>query len=320
MARPLRIEASGATYHITSRGNERRDIFQTDDDRQAFLKFLGMAVRRFRWSITAWVLMTNHFHMVIQTPQPNLSRGMQWFLGKYAGWYNARHQRVGHLFQGRFKSILIDKENYFRNVLRYVVLNPVRANLVERPEDYRWSSYRCTAGLDEPFDWFDLRSTLEPFGSVDDPLAMPAYRQFVGDKVGVEDPLWSELVNGIFLGSEEWTKKMRRLVESKPRSTDHPKSHRAVGRPKQHTIISAVAQAARTTREVIHRQRGHPLRELIAWIGWHEGLHTLRSIAASLRLRSEGHISNLIRRCEERFARDAGMLEMLDSSLALVRA
>ena len=113
MARPLRIEFAGATYHVTSRGNERRSIFRSDRDRKMFLEFLAAATRRFGWSVSAFVLMTNHFHLVIGTPEPNLSRGMQWLNGKYAGWFNARHDRCGHLFQGRFKAVLVEKEAYF---------------------------------------------------------------------------------------------------------------------------------------------------------------------------------------------------------------
>src|SRR6266567_1165722 len=163
MARPLRIEFPGALYHVTSRGNERRPIFRSDRDRLDFLDFLGQAARRFGWSVTAWVLMTNHFHLVIQTPEPNLSRGMHWLNGAYAGRFNRRHKRWGHLFGGRFKSFLIEKEAYLTEVLRYVVLNPVRAGMVERPEDYRWSSYRATAGLEAAPEWLDVDAALAPF-------------------------------------------------------------------------------------------------------------------------------------------------------------
>jgi putative transposase len=140
MARPLRIEFAGALYHVTSRGNERRRIFRDDVDRKMFLTFLGQAVKRFGWSVTAWVLMSNHYHLVVQTPEANLSRGMHWINGTYAAWFNRRHDRSGHLFQGRFHGVLVEKETYLRELLRYVVLNPVRAKMVARPEDYRWSS------------------------------------------------------------------------------------------------------------------------------------------------------------------------------------
>src|ERR1019366_3668191 len=132
MARPLRLEFADALYHITSRGNERRAIFRTNRDRKTFLTVLGAAALRFGWSVTAWVLMTNHFHLVLQTPEPNLSKRMQWLNSAYANWFNRVHGRCGHLFQGRFKALLIDREAYFADVLRYVALNPVRAKMCER--------------------------------------------------------------------------------------------------------------------------------------------------------------------------------------------
>jgi len=319
MARPLRIEFEDALYHLTSRGNERRNIFRSDRDRKAFLTFLGAAAQRFGWSITAWVLMTNHYHLVVQTHKPNLSRGMHWLNSVYAGWFNRIHKRRGHLFEGRFKAFLIDREAYFAEVLRYVVLNPVRAKMVQRPEDYRWSSYRATAGLEIAPEWLDLDSVLPLFGN-EKPPAQAEYREFVLAKIGCEDRLWDKLENQLYLGTEEWIKAARKLVESTPRSTDHPRAQRAVGRPKMHTILDVVANAAGETADSIRATRGGILRRLAAWLGWHEGLITLRSIAASLRLRSEGHISNLIKRCDREFGKNKILLAWLDASLAVLRA
>lgn len=315
MARPLRIEFPGAVYHITSRGNERRAIFRANGDRNAFLGFLAITARRFGWSITAWVLMTNHYHFVVQTPEPNLSRGMQWLNGAYAGWFNHRYKRSGHLFQGRFKALLVEKEAYFRNVLRYVVLNPVSAKLVERPEAYRWSSYRMTAGLESSPDWFDSAAALDAFDD-DRARAHEQYRDFVIAPHD-DEQLWDRVMNGMYLGTRDWAKQMRALVEARPRSTDHPKAQRAVGRPKMFEVIGAVARAAGESAVAIRSNTS--LRRLAAWIGWHEGLLTLRSIAASLRLRSEGHISNLIRRCEREFGTNAMLLAQLDSALVSLR-
>jgi len=319
MARPLRLEFADALYHITSRGNERRAIFRTNRDRETFLTFLGEATLRFGWSVTAWVLMTNHFHLVLQTPEPNLSKGMHWLNSAYVNWFNRVHGRCGHLFQGRFKALLIDREEYFAEVLRYVVLNPVRAKMCERPEEYRWSSYRATAGLEPAPDCLDAASVHGLFGP-DAATAQPAYRDFVLAKIGCEDRLWDKLTNQLYLGGEEWCKTMRRQVESKVRSTDHPLTQRAVARPKMHKIVSAVAKAAGETAETIRTTQGHILRSLVAWLGWHEGLVTLRSIAASLRLRSEGHISNLIRRCEQAFSESDELLDQHDRALAALRA
>jgi REP element-mobilizing transposase RayT len=319
MARPLRIEFADALYHVTSRGNERRPIFRTIRDRQTFLLFLGIAASRFRWSVTAWTLMTNHFHLVIRTAEPNLSKGMHWLNSAYVNWFNRVHKRCGHLFQGRFKGILIDSETYFADVLRYVVLNPVRAKMCERPEDYRWSSYRATAGLETAPDWLDLASVYQLFGP-DGETAQPAYRDFVLAKIGCEDRLWEKLTNQLYLGTEAWMKAMRKKVETKPRSTDHPRTQRAVGRPKMHEIVGAVARAAGETAESIRETRGNILRSLVAWIGWHEGLVTLRSIAASLRLRSEGHISNLIKWCELSFRDNPMLRDRYDLAIAALRA
>ena len=318
MARQLRPEFPGALYHVTSRGNERRPIFRSNGDRLAFLALLGIATIRFGWSVTAWVLMTNHFHLVVQTPEPNLSRGMQWLNGKYAGWFNRRHGRVGHLFQGRFKTRIIDGETYFRRVIRYVILNPVRAEMVEHPRDYRWSSYRATAGLEASQSWFDVTAALHPF---DDELAaaQARYQEFVEMDLGCTDLLWEEVVNGMYLGSPGWVKQMRKMVESRPRSTDYPLKQRAVGRPKMHQIIEAVASRAKVAPSSLQSRGGGHLRGLAAWLGWHEGLVTLRSIAASLRLRSEGYISSLIRRCEQAFESDPVLLAQLDGAMATLR-
>src|SRR6266849_304423 len=143
MSRPLRLEYSGSLLHVTVRGNSRQDIFYDDADRHFFLELLGKCVTRFEWILYAHVLMSNHFHLVIQLTSETLSRGMHWLNFRYAQALNRRYQRIGHLYRGRFNASLIEKEAYFLEVLRYVVLNPVRAGIVTRPEDYAWSSHRA---------------------------------------------------------------------------------------------------------------------------------------------------------------------------------
>jgi putative transposase len=298
-------------------GNERRPIFHDDDDRNAFLRFLGEGATRFGWNISAWVLMTNHFHLVIQTPNEDLSRGMHWINGSYAGWFNRRHQRWGHLFGGRFKAFVIEKENYYKEVIRYVVLNPVRAEIVARPEEYAWSSYRATAGFASAPSWFDAEAALMPFAE-DRFVAETFYREFVEQKVNAPDCLWQKLVNGIYLGTDRWTKKMRRVLESKRRSTEHPKKQRAVGRPAMKEIVAAVTRVdARKTSDFgpDHRRR---LRRVIAWLGWNEGVLRLRDIAASLGLRSIGYVSNLIRRCKRELTSEAALVGFVESVLLLL--
>ncbi len=147
MSRPIRIEFPNALYHVTSRGVRREDIFDDDDDRRAFLKTLGDVVGQFNWLCYAWCLMDNHYHLLIQTPDGNLSKGMRQLNGVYTQLSNRRHRRVGHLFQGRFKAILVDSDGHLLELARYVVLNPVRARMVKRATDWEWSSYRASLGI-----------------------------------------------------------------------------------------------------------------------------------------------------------------------------
>ena len=147
MARPLRIEFEGALYHVTSRGNARQAIFLDDEDRERFLERLGKVVDRFGWLCHAYCLMTNHYHLLLETPAANLSRGMQLLNGTFTQAFNRRHGRVGHVLQGRFKGILVEKESHLLELARYVVLNPVRAGVVRHPREYGWSSYSSGSDL-----------------------------------------------------------------------------------------------------------------------------------------------------------------------------
>ena len=296
MARAMRVEYPGALYHITSRGNERRPIFRNRGDREIFLEVLGEACRRYGWIVTAYVLMGNHFHFVIETPRPNLSLGMQWLNGKYAASFNRRHKRYGHLYGERFHAFLIDKENYLREVLRYTVLNPVRAKMVESPEAYEWSSYRAMAGLAPAPVWLSLDNIQPYFGEPED--WQKTFVQYVQEKIGSTERLWDKVVRKIFLGAESWVDSLRKVIHSKLRSDDHPRVQREVGRPKMAKIVHAVAGAFGMRREEIRNGRGGLARMLTAWLGWYEGLHRLRAIAAALRLQSCGRITDLVQQCE----------------------
>ncbi len=136
--------------HITNRGNDKKDIFKDDQDRETFLKILALVNKRYHWLCHAYCLMDNHYHLMIETPDGNLSLGMRQLNGVYTQARNKRRNKTGHLFQGRYKAILIQKDTHLPEVCRYVVLNPVRAKMVEKPEDWKWSSYRATAGKEQP--------------------------------------------------------------------------------------------------------------------------------------------------------------------------
>jgi putative transposase len=198
MARPLRICIPGGVYHVITRGNAREAIVRDDDDRVFFFRILAKVVRRFSWLCHAYCLMDNHYHLVLETPLPNLSDGMRQLNGIYAHAFNERHDRVGHVFQSRYRSILIERETHLLELCRYVVLNPVRAELCAEPAEWRWSSYAYTAGLAPPPGFLTTNWTLSEFGTtllqarrnyrlfIDEGIAKPFKPQVKGERIGTD--------------------------------------------------------------------------------------------------------------------------------------
>lgn len=153
MTRTLRLEFEGALYHIISRGDRRENTYETDADRHGFVALLADVCETYNWRCHAYCLMSNHYHLLVETPEANLSRGMRQLNGVYTQQFNRRNHRRGHVFQGRYRSILVDKESYLMELTRYIVLNPVRADMVRCPLEWPWSSYRATLGFVNTPDW-----------------------------------------------------------------------------------------------------------------------------------------------------------------------
>ncbi len=319
MSRPLRIEFPGALFHVTSRGNEQRDTFRDDVDRVRFLEYLRKTVDRFRWVLYAYVLMSNHFHLLLElTEERTLSNGMKWLNGEYARAFNRRHDRVGHLVQGRFDAPLIEKETYFLEVARYVVLNPVRAGMVKRPEDYKWSSYRATLGDAPVPEWLAADDLLAHFKN-DREIARSRYQQFVNDRIALEKNPWTALVGQMYLGSEEWVERMREKVELEPRCTEHPRRHRLLSRPSMPEIVTTVANVMRVDEDSVRGGHGGIPRMLSAWLGSYESLLTNAEIAAALRLRSASRVTVLVRSCDQELAGNGLVREAIDRCVATLR-
>ncbi len=238
MARPLRIEYPGALYHVTSRGNEKKRIFKNDFDYILFLQTLAEVVKTHNWICYAYCLMPNHFHLLIKTLDANLSSGMRNLNGIYTQRFNNKHRRVGHLFQGRYKAFVIDSSEYFEIVARYVVINPVRAKLVSRPEEWRWSSYNATAGKRKTPEWLYVDELLECF-STKKKNAEKMYRRFVKQGVGSQSP-FNDLREGVILGSERFVFDVWESLEDKEKIKEIPRSERIVGRPSLKDIFSEV--------------------------------------------------------------------------------
>lgn len=220
MARPLRIEFPGAVYHVTSRGDRREPIFVDDVDRRALLDVLGSGLDRFDACALAWCLMGNHYHFVIQTRQPNLSLLMRHINGIYTQRFNQRHRKVGHLFQGRFKAVLVDRDSYLLEVCRYVELNPVRAGMVAAPGDWPWSSYAALTGLAPCPPWLDRAAVWgyllgeDARSDASSQKAGRAYADLVA--AGKDVALWpGHLRQQMYLGDEAFVLRMQALASDR---------------------------------------------------------------------------------------------------------
>lgn len=209
---PLRIKFFGALYHVTSRGDRLEPIYEDDADREQFLATLAEVIERYNWLCHAYCLMTNHYHLIVETVEGNLSKGMRQLNGVFTQSSNRRHGRQGHLFQGRFKGLLVDKDSYLLELSRYVVLNLVRAGMVKDPEQWFWSSYRATADESTTPPWLESDFVLRQFAE-DRDRAQARYRRFVLEGLGRD--IWQNLRQQVYLGDETFVEKMQAAVNIK---------------------------------------------------------------------------------------------------------
>jgi len=209
LARPLRIEFPNAFYHVTSRGNERKSIFQSDNDRKRFLSYFESAHDRYGAILHVYCLMENHYHLLLETPRGNLSQVLHHINGAYTTYFNIRHGRSGHLFQGRFKAFLVERDSYGLELSRYIHLNPVRAGLVNHPFQYGWSSYRYYAGEEKEPEWLTTEFILGYFGGRGR-SAFQKYRKYVKEGIAakLENPL-RKVIASTFLGREDFIRRIR---------------------------------------------------------------------------------------------------------------
>ncbi len=280
MARPLRLEFAGALYHVTARGNERRAIFlgNLDDDRTVFLDVLADTCERFNWTCHAYCLMSNHYHLLVETAEANLSKGMRQLNGVYTQYVNRTHARVGHLFQGRYKAILIEKDSYLLELARYIVLNPVRAGMVRAPGAWAWSSYKATAGETSAPALLATDWLLRAFGD-NRSAAIAAYRQFVHEGMDAPSP-WLELKNQIYLGSDAFVERMQKLIDPERPLQEIPRAQR---RPLAKSLDSYAVRYADRDRALAEAYRS--------------GAYSMQSIAAHFGV-SRMTVSRAVKRCE----------------------
>lgn len=283
MARPLRLEHPGALWHVTARGNERGDVFRDDADRREFLSVLGRTVTVYGWRLHAYVLMGNHYHLLVETPEPTLSRGMRDLNGVTTQRFNRRHGRTGHLFEGRFKAILVEREAHLLEIARYVVLNPVRAGLVKSPAAWPWSSYKATAGLAEAPEWLETDWTVAQFGRRP-AEARRRYAAFVAEGKGAAYDPWSQLRGQVFLGSEGFAREASRRASRKAAPKEVPRAQREPVTRAPEEVAAAFAAARRVTVEEMAGARRKRLadRALLSWALRYRCRAPLADIAALL--------------------------------------
>jgi REP element-mobilizing transposase RayT len=246
MARPLRLEFAGALYHVTTRGNGREAIFLSDADRRMFLDVLAAVWKRYSWAVHAYCLMTNHYHLLVETPDANLSKGMRQLNGVYTQRFNRRHNRTGHVFQGRYKAILVQRDAYLLELARYVVLNSVRARMVRKAGDWPWSSYRAMTGDAQPPEWLETRAILAAFGEPES-KAIDGYARFIADGKDQPSP-WEHLKHQVFLGSDTFVESMHRKV---PQDRDLREVPQAKGRSRANKALPEYAREYRQRNDAI---------------------------------------------------------------------
>ncbi len=307
MARPLRIEYSGAFYHVTSRGNERKAVYKSQRDREKFFSYLESATERYGAVVHVFCLMDNHYHLLIETPSGNLSQIMHHINGAYTTYFNTKRERSGHLFQGRYRAILIDVDEYAKELSRYIHLNPVRAGIAENPEEYRWSSCQYYTVKRKPPEWLKRDFILSYFGN-EPKTAMKRYRDFVRSVMDEEykNPL-AEISHSVILGGEKFIAEIKtRFLRDKQPDRDLPILRDLSSRPGLGHIEKAVDSvlqqdeklARQVTLHMCHRHSGMKLREIGQQFGIGESGVTQASRRIGMKAKKDKRLGEIIKTIE----------------------
>lgn len=269
MSRPVRIEFPGAHYHVTSKGTNEQAVFLDDEDRGVFLNVLEGVVIRFGWRVHAYVMMDNHYHLVVEVPEANLSKGMRQLNGVYTQHFNRRHGRDGSLFQGRFRSIVFEPNEYLLPLCRHVVLNPLRLGVTRSANAWRWSSHRAMAGTVRVPGWLTTDVVLGRFGKR---LAdsQRKYRDYVKEGVGEASPL-DERSNQVLLGSPAFVSEMQPILNGEKMAKRGPKPARR--RRSLQALFKQVESKTRAERNELIRRAHIDYNYTLMDIGEHLGIH-----------------------------------------------
>jgi REP element-mobilizing transposase RayT len=271
MARPLRLQLPGAIYHVTARGNDRRPIFQDDDDCAHFLSVLASVIARYHVRCHAYCLMVNHYHLLLETPDANLSVAMRHLNGVYTQRFNRRHERCGHLLQGRFGAQLVDGDGYLREVCRYIVLNPARAGLVGHPRQWRWSSFLATAGETAAPGFLSVDWVQALGGAKTRAEALERYTAFIEAGIGETGTTMARFKSKTTLGDDDFVARMGEQYRAAAPSAEIPRAQRFAGRPTlSQLFLGVTSRAERNACAVLAvRDHGYAMREVAEFLGRH---------------------------------------------------
>ena len=340
MARPVRIEIPGGWYHVVARGNERRRVFADEKDRWRFVELLADWVGRFDLRLHGYVLMDNHYHLLVETPQANLSQAMQWLGVSYTTGFNRRHGRVGHLFQGRFQAMILEAETAGVEVSRYLHLNPVRvgrlglsktaqrraalgmtgkpdaklvAKRLERLRGYPWSSYRAYVGRAKKPAWLTTRIVLEMLGGRSWSERQQAYRRHVEAAVreGLAESPWERLEAGVVLGGQRFVERMRRHLRGDER--EQPQLRRLKARPSWEQVVAAVEKLKGERWEAFRDRYGDCGRDLALYVGRRRAGMRLRELAEAAGGVDYGSAAGAVQRFAQRLRHDRALKKLVNA-------
>lgn len=304
MARPLRIEYPGAWYHVMNRGAGRKWVFKSDIHREAFLDLLAESAERFALEIHAYCLMGNHYHLLVRTPSDPLSRVMRHIDGLYTQRFNRDQRRDGPLFRGRYRALLVDADSYWLQVSRYVHRNPLEAGVVERSEDYPWSSYRAYLGMEKAPSWLFTGAILSVVGRS---RARQRYRSYVEEGVDEETAaFFGNSRQAPILGDESFVK---RVLAGRPPASEVPEQRRAGPRPSAEQVLAAVAERFEVGIDSIRssrRGRGalNLPRQAAMYLCQHSAGMPLARIAEAFGLSHYAGVASSIRNFKQRMSED----------------
>lgn len=311
MARQLRVEFENAFYHITSRGNQRDKIFYDVSDRERFLEILSRTKERYGFLLHGYVLMDNHYHLLMETPRANLSQIMQNINTSYTVYVNRKYQRSGHLLQGRFKGIIVDKDRYLISLSRYIHLNPVRVKLVKRPIDYPWTSYRAFIDQRAENSLVDTGETLSYFSKRRD-RAVRAYREFVEGDGGRDENPFAKMEAGILLGGGAFKVKVLRRIERMKVDEEIPQAKRLQKRVSIDAVIKACQLFyGKNRKALVERGRGNEGRQVAIYLAKVLSGEKGKEIGQHFGIKGPA-VSDMIKRIEGRLDKESHLRKRIE--------